>query len=302
MNWLHIFNGSSSMRVRQICLILAFLFVSIANSLSQSTMNPEYNLPSLFNDDGDGFVIIAHRGASAYYPENTMAAFRGAVEMNAEMIELDVLLSKDGVPVVFHDATLEAHTNGSGNVSDYTLEELKQLDAGSWFDNRFSDQQIPTLEEVLQFASDKVALNIEIKTEAVTDQLKGGVEEKSLKLVRKYKMEEHVLFSSFDYRAVSHFKQLGNNISVALLYNNRWPNHRLPHELINEYRADAVNCSYRQLTKKRLASLRSHHIPSFIYTVDKKSRMRKLIAAGINGIFTNKPDLLREVVEDYHRQ
>lgn len=302
MNWLHIFNGSSSMRVRQICLILAFLFVSIANSLSQSTMNPEYNLPSLFNDDGDGFVIIAHRGASAYYPENTMAAFRGAVEMNAEMIELDVLLSKDGVPVVFHDATLEAHTNGSGNVSDYTLEELKQLDAGSWFDNRFSDQQIPTLEEVLQFASDKVALNIEIKTEAVTDQLKGGVEEKSLKLVRKYKMEEHVLFSSFDYRAVSHFKQLGNNISVALLYNNRWPNHRLPHELINEYRADAFNCSYRQLTKKRLASLRSHHIPSFIYTVDKKSRMRKLIAAGINGIFTNKPDLLRDVVEDYHRQ
>ncbi|MDZ7683157.1 MAG: glycerophosphodiester phosphodiesterase family protein [Fodinibius sp.] len=264
-------------------------------------MSQTPNLPSLYNDDGDGFTIIAHRGASAYYPENTMAAFRGAEAMDAEMIELDVLLSKDGVPVVFHDAHLEDHTNGTGLVRDHTLEELKTLNNGSWFDDQYSGQQIPTLEEVLKFASEKIALNIEIKTEAVTDQLEDGVAQKSLALVQKYDMEEHVLFSSFDYRAVAHLKELAPTIPVAVLYNNRWPNHRLPHELVREYSADAFNCSYRQLTKRRLANLRTHNIPSFVYTVDRKSRMRKLIAAGVNGIFTNKPDLLREVVQHYHR-
>ncbi|MDZ7689984.1 MAG: glycerophosphodiester phosphodiesterase family protein [Balneolaceae bacterium] len=169
------------------------------NTAAQSTEQTEYMLPTLYNDDGDNFIIIAHRGASAYYPENTMAAFRGAVDMGAEMIELDILLSKDGVPVAFHDARLGSHTNGSGRLENYTLEQLKQLDAGAWFDAKFTGQRIPTLDEVLEFAKGKIALNIEIKTEAVTDELHGGVEEKSIALVQKYGMEDHVLFSSFDY-------------------------------------------------------------------------------------------------------
>lgn len=264
-------------------------------------MDHAYHLPSLYNDDGDEFIIIAHRGASAYYPENTMAAFKAAVEMNAEMIELDVLISKDGIPVVLHDAQLKARTNGRGMVSDYTVNELKKLDAGSWFGNQFSDQQVPTLSEVLEFAAGKIAVNIEIKTEAVTDQLEGGVVERSLKLVQKYGMEDYVLFSSFNYQAVEHVKKLKPEMPAALLYNRLKSRRKLPHELVTQYKADAFNCSYRQLTRKRLASLRAHDIPSFIYTVDLKHRMRKLIAAGVNGVFTNKPDLLRNVVEDFHR-
>lgn len=264
-------------------------------------MSQEFRLPSLYNDDGDDFLIIAHRGASAYYPENTMAAFEGALAMGAEMIELDVMLSKDGIPVVFHDASLQKHSNGKGLVINYTLQELKKLDAGSWFDSRFSDQQIPTLEEVLAFASGNIALNIEIKTEAVSDQLRDGVEEKCLELVKKYDMEEYVLFSSFDYRAVRHLKALDSGISVALLYNNR-SNRKLPHELLKEYKADAFNCSYRQLKRKWINDLRDHNIPNFIYTVDKKSQMQKLIAAGVSGIFTNKPDVLREVIWNYHKK
>lgn len=263
-------------------------------------MDHEYHLPSLYNDDGDGFTIIAHRGASAYYPENTMAAFKAAVEMNAEMIELDVLISKDGIPVVLHDALLTARTDGRGMVSDYTVNELKKLDAGSWFDDRFSDQQIPTLNEVLEFAAGKIAVNIEIKTEAVTDQLKGGVVERSMKLVKKHEMEDYVLFSSFNYQAIEHVKKLDPEMPAALLFNRAQSRRKLPHELVEEYNADAFNCSYRQLTKRRLISLREHNIPSFIYTVDLKHRMRKLIAAGVNGIFTNKPDLLQKVVEDFH--
>lgn len=262
-------------------------------------MPREYRLPSLFNDDEDDFFIIAHRGASFYYPENTMAAFKGAVAMNAEMIELDVMLSRDGVPVVFHDEKLRAHTNGRGFVKYHTLKELQQLDAGSWYDKCFADQRIPTLEEVLDFASGTIALNLEIKKEAVTDRREEGVAEKCLELARKYDMEAHILFSSFDYRAIRHLREMDAEISVALLYNPRQSKRKLPHELIEEYEADAFNCSYWQFNRKRVASLRKHAIPSFVYTVDTESRMRKLIAAGVNGIFTNRPDLLRQVVEDY---
>lgn len=259
-------------------------------------MNQAYRLPSLYQDDGDNFFIIAHRGASAYYPENTMAAFEGALEMGAEMIELDVMLSKDGVPIVFHDARLNAHTDGKGYVWDYPLKALKKFDAGSWYHPRFSDQRIPTLEEVLAFASGRIALNIEVKPEAVTEASRGGIEEKCLKLVRKYNMEEHVLFSSFDYRAVSHLKALDPQIPVALLYNNSRSRFKLPHELVREYKADAFNCSYRQLKRKWVADLREHGIPYFIYTVDRVSKMQKLIASGVTGIFTNKPDVLAGVV------
>lgn len=267
--------------------------------MAKSVIQREFHLPSIFNDDEDGFIIIAHRGASYYYPENTMAAFEGAVEMNAEMIEIDILLSKDGVPVVFHDEKLRAHSNGRGFVKNKTLEELQALDAGSWYDERFADQHIPALEEVLDFASGTIAVNIEIKKEVVSNQRKGGVEEKCLELVREYNMEKYVLFSSFDYRAVKHLKELDSEIPVALLYNRLQSKRKLPHELIEEYKADAFNCSYREYTRKRVANLREHGIPSFVYTVDTESRMRKLIAAGVNGIFTNKPDLLRRVVEDY---
>lgn len=300
MNWSNIFSGNSSVSVKLICIILALICSSIPNSFAQSTMSQKYRLPSLYNDDGDGFIIIAHRGASKKYPENTMAAFKAAVKMGAEMIEIDVLLSQDGVPIVFHDSRLNSHTNGKGRVSNYTVKELKKLDAGSWFAPRFSDQRIPTLEEVLAFAKGKVALNIEIKTEAVTDQREDGIAEKSLELVREYGMEDYVLFSSFDYRAVKHLKSLAPQVSVALLYNRSRSNFKLPHELLEKYKADAFNCSYRQLTTKRLANLRKHSIPIFIYTVNKEAKMRKLITAGVRGIFTDRPGLLAQVIRDYH--
>lgn len=250
-------------------------------------------LPNLYNQDGDGFIVIAHRGASAYYPENTMAAFRGAVALDAEMIELDVMLSSDGVPVVFHDAGLEDHTDGTGALRNLTLQQLKELDAGSWFGPEYAGERIPTLEEVLAFASGTIALNIEIKTEAVTDRTKGGIEEKSLELVEKYGMKEHVLFSSFDYRAVRHLKELDPDIPAGLLYEKENSGKKLPSQLVAEYDADAFNCSFRELTKKRMNDLRSHNIPVFVYTVNDEKRMKKLIGRGVSGIFSDKPDVLK---------
>lgn len=279
--------------------ILSLTLILFAPAIfAQMSEQTSYTLPELYKDNGDGFIVIAHRGASAYYPENTMAAFKGAVEMDAEMIELDVMLSRDGVPVVFHDAKLDAHTNGKGMLNNFTLKELQELDAGSWFDAKFAGEKIPALEEVLAFASGKIALNIEIKTEAVTDAVKGGVEEKCLKLVKKYGMGTHVLFSSFDYRAIAHLKELDPHMPVAILYEKKQSDGLLPSELLNKYKADAFNCSYRQLNTKRHRDIQKYDLPVFVYTVDEEARMHKLLDMNVSGIFTNKPDVLWDVLKN----
>lgn len=253
---------------------------------------------SLYSDDGDSFVIIGHRGASAYHPENTMSAFKAAHEMGAEMIELDLTLSKDGIPVVIHDETLDRTTSGNGLVSDYTYRELKELDAGSWFSENHANESIPTLEEVLQFAKGKISVNIEIKPEAVTDEVRGGIEEKAWELVKKYEMEDYVLFSSFDYRAIAHLKEINVDIAAALLYEKQQSGKMSPSELVEEYSADAFNCSYRQFSKRWAKEAREAGFPVFVYTVNGERRMRKMINRGVTGIFSDKPDVLKKVVEN----
>ncbi len=276
-------------------LIIVLLLVYIPASAQQGKMN----LPvKLYTDNNDGFVIIGHRGASAYYPENTLSAFIAAYEMGAEMVELDILLTKDGVPVVIHDETLDRTTNGKGKVADFSLEELKKLDAGLWFGEAHQGEPIPTLEEVLQFAKGKIALNIEIKTEAVTDTLKNGVEEKALNLVKKYGMQDYVLFSSFDYRAIAHLRELDVDISTALLYERSQSGSSLPSELVASYQANAFNCSRRQFSKKWANDTKEQEIPVFIYTVNKEKNMKKMINRGASGIFSDKPDLLKQVVDN----
>lgn len=280
-------------------LTLIFGFLILTTTFMNAQPPAEKSLPvKLYSDDGDNFIVIAHRGASAYYPENTMAAFKAAYEMGAEMIELDVTLSKDGIPVVIHDKKLNRTTNGKGIVSDYNLEHLKKLDAGSWFAKEFSGETIPTLEEVLEFAKDKISLNIEIKTEAVRDSVNSGIEEKSLELVEKYDMQKYVIFSSFDYRALTHLRQLDVDISVALLYERRQSQRKDPSELLKNYNVNAFNCSFKKLTKKWIKDIIDHEIPAFVYTVNKERDMKKLLLIGVRGIFTDKPDVLKQVVDN----
>ena len=285
-----------------VLLLLATVFSLGHRPLRQESPVSELSRwPKLYRDDGDGFLVIGHRGARAYYPENTLPSFRGAVEKGAEMIELDVQLSRDGYPVVFHDTDLKRCTDGRGRVADHTLEELKKLDAGSWFAHRFAGTRIPTLREVLEFAVGKIALNIEIKTEAVTDTLGDGVEEKCLRMVKEFGMEDHVIFSSFDYRALRHLRMLDGDIPVALLYNKELSEGKSPARLTDAFDADAFNCSRRELGRRWRRNLHKHDIPYMVYTVNNPRHMRQLIENGAAGIFTDKPDLLRKVAETFDK-
>lgn len=244
----------------------------------------------------NNFAVIAHRGASFYAPENTMSAFELAHQMKADMIELDVLLSKDNVPVVLHDSFLEGTTNGKGLVKDHTLDELKQLDAGSWFSEKFKDEKIPTLEEVLIWAKDKISLNIEVKTEAVSDTYKNGIEFYSTQLVRKYKMQNHIVFSSFDYRSISHLKKNAPEIATSILYEKRRPFRKKPLDLIQKYQADGFNANWRRLNAREINQIKQEGYDVWVYTVNKEKTIRKMIRRGVTGIFSDRPDLLRQVL------
>lgn len=281
-----------------ICIILFVSGKTVNGQDSFSEIQRVHLSEETMDRDTDGFIIIAHRGASAYFPENTMIAFKGAVEMEADMIELDVLLSKDMIPVVFHDARLDKKTNGTGLVSEYTLEELRELDAGSWFDKKFKGEKIPTLEEVLIYTKGKIAVNIEIKPEAVFDKIENGVEQKVIDLVRKHNMTDQVIISSFDYRVIERFKKLAPEFAAALLYERKQSHGRAPIELVRHYNSDAFNFSSSQLADSWATQLNENDIPFFIYTVNDPKLMRSVIRAGAKGIFTDKPDVLKKVAKE----
>jgi glycerophosphoryl diester phosphodiesterase len=279
---------------------LIFVAVMLLMSACKEPSKPEHHkiiiMPSLYNDNQDGFMVIAHRGASAYAPENTLMAVRRAMEMRAEMVEVDVLLSKDGIPVLLHDPSLERTTSGQGLVSDFTLSELKRLDAGSWFSEKTKAEPIPTVEELLELVKGKMALNLEIKTQALTDSLEGGIVQKVVDLVRKHGMQENVIVSSFDPRAIRQLKEYAPEIPGAILYTAELYGDKHPIDIVKELKADAFNCSWKEIRKDWVDSLHHHKIPVNIYTVNADTLMHQMLDLGVDGIFTDYPDLLLQVL------
>jgi len=151
-------------------------------------------------------------------PENTFASFALALELGADVIELDVHLSADDECVVIHDETLERTTNGHGIVGETTLADLKRLDAGSWRGAEFAGQQIPTLDEVLTWARGRCILDIEIKADPVPYE---GIEPRVVDLIRRHEMQDHVIVISFDHRVVKRVKEIAPELATGVLYNCR---------------------------------------------------------------------------------
>jgi len=154
-------------------------------------------MPENRNWESSAPLVIAHRGASMYAPENTIAAFELAVEMGADAIELDTMLTADGTPIVIHDQSLERTTNGSGSVASKSIEEIQLLDAGSTFDARFDGEKIPTLKEVFSAVGNKILINVELKNYASPlDHLPETV----IDLVVKKGLADRVLLCGIDRR------------------------------------------------------------------------------------------------------
>lgn len=246
-------------------------------------MNKKYNT-----------LVIAHRGFSGRYPENTLIAIEEAVRY-AQMVEIDIQLSKDNIPIVFHDSNLKRTTNGIGKVKEKTLNEIKQLDAGLWFSENFRGTKIPTLEEVLELTKDKIILNIEIKKSSVSKK-NSIIEEASLELVNKYQMHDQVIFSSFSTLALKRIKQMNPEIKTALLTRARF----IDMSIIQAKRLNVISIHDDKRFFKRNIIKKSHenNLNINVYTINKKSEMTKFIKKGVNGIFTDYPDILNQTLND----
>jgi glycerophosphoryl diester phosphodiesterase len=244
---------------------------------------------------GFPFLTIAHRGASYYAPENTLPAFELAVDMNADVIEIDVTLSSDRIPVIFHDKIMDKKSSGTGLVIHRDLKYIKSADAGSWFSKKFKGTEILTLEEFLGWIRGRIAVNIEIKKEVQILSPDMAAEEKIVNLVEKYGMGDHVFYSSFSYACVKKLKIIDKGIPVAVLYDPKQLKGVGPAELVKRLGADLFNCSWRELGSGWRHELQNQHIPVLVYTVNRPGRMKNLIQKGVNGIFSDRPDLLKKV-------
>jgi glycerophosphoryl diester phosphodiesterase len=238
-------------------------------------------------------LIIAHRGYRARYPENTLVSFLAAMDAGAHMIELDVMLSRDRKVVVIHDATVDRTTNGHGPINGYTIEELKALDAGTWFQPRFAGERIPTLEEVLEHVRDRAMINIEIKSSAYEiNQPADAIEKQVVELVRRNNIRSSVLVSSFEWRILDRIVAMDNATAVALLSRN--PADRDNVELCLRLKAFSWNPNCRELSCEQVKTMHGSGIHVFPYNVDTLEEYQKVMEMDVDGVITSDPLMILE--------
>lgn len=236
---------------------------------------------------------FAHRGASAEAPANTLAAFLLAGELGADGVELDVHLSQDEELVVIHDFTLEATTNGHGPVQSKTLAELKELDAGSWFDPAFAGLEIPTLQEVVDAVGDHLLINIELKTKSLRDdRLSAAV----VRFVERNHLFKRVLVSSFNPMALRWVRQLNASIPIGLLIDAKQPFWLPPGWLCALSQPDALHPHYSRVDAGYVRRARAQGYRVHTWTVDDPGEIWRLVRNQVDLIITNRPDVLRRVL------
>ncbi|MDD2957402.1 MAG: glycerophosphodiester phosphodiesterase [Lachnospiraceae bacterium] len=238
--------------------------------------------------------VWAHRGASGYAPENTLEAFELAVKQNADGIELDVQLSRDGELVVIHDETIERVSGIKGNVRDFTLEQLKALNVNRTH-TEYHTSRIPALKEVYELIYPTgLCINVELKTGI---WFYPGIEEKLIQLTQDMNMQDRVWYSSFNHASALKMKQLDASSRVGLLYSDGWMN--VP-EYAENAGADALHpMGYNLQYPGFLEQCRERNLKIHVWTINREEDIRTVAAAGADAIITNYPDRARKVLEEY---
>ncbi|MDK8181446.1 glycerophosphodiester phosphodiesterase family protein [Paenibacillus sp. UMB4589-SE434] len=208
---------------------------------------------------------IAHRGYPLKYPENTMVGFQAALEFQFSHVELDVQLTKDGIPVVIHDPTVNRTINGEGTVKSYTLAELRKLDAGL-------GERIPTLEEALLFLRDRVCIDLELKQ---TGNLYPGLEEAVLEVVRQTGTESQVILTSFDHYSVERIRKLDAHIQLGLIMFGASP---AVFPYMKQLNACALSVRHLYLTSEYIERCAEEGVQLMAWTPDDEPSMLKLAA------------------------
>ncbi|SHJ70527.1 glycerophosphodiester phosphodiesterase [Parasporobacterium paucivorans] len=239
-------------------------------------------------------LIWAHRGASAYAPENTLRAFQKAVDMRADGIELDVQMTKDGYLVVIHDETVDRVSDGKGWVRDLTYRELLKLNVNKKFPE-LGRINIPTLEEVYLLVKDSnLTVNVELKNGIVFYE---QLENKVMELAAVTGMEERVIYSSFNHFSVMKLKELNPSVRTGFLYGDGYLD--MP-EYAQKHHVDALHPAFYNLQYPGfIPECKQRGIQLRVWTVNREEDMVRLCEAGVDVIITNFPDIGRKVVDAY---
>lgn len=236
-------------------------------------------------------LVIAHRGASTYAPENTFAAFDLALEMGAQHLEFDVQMSSDGHLVIIHDDNVNRTTNGSGAVSAHTLAQLQALDAGAWFNAKFAGARIPTLDTVLERYGRRAHLHVEIKGKSA------GLSERTVDAIRRFGLSPHVTMTSFQKPKLEDLRAYAPELPTG------WLLREINDAMISEARTLGLTqlCPKADIvTPDLVEKLRSAGFVVRAWGVANEALMRNMVAAGVDGMTVNFPDKLIAFLN--HRQ
>ena len=242
-------------------------------------------------------LILAHRGANKVAPQNTIPAFMKALEFNADGIETDVHLSKDGEIVICHNYTVDETSNGNGLIDELTLSELKTMDFGSYFNKDFAGVTLPTLSELLDVVRKMKLINIEIKPpKKDNDLIKKVVEE-----INKYGILENSIVSCFDPECIRMVKEFDKNVKTALLYENDELGNEIMTFGVAKYckqlNVDAAHPHRKLITYKEVIELHNLGIAVNPWTVNLDEEIIRLTDWGCDALISDVPDYCRKVLE-----
>ncbi len=239
-------------------------------------------------------LLVAHRGGSLLAPENTMAAFKNALKLGVDRIELDVQQSNDGVVMVIHDEKINRTTTGKGNISKLTFNQLLTYDAGIKFSKHYAGEKIPTLDEVLSLVCGQCTILIEIKN---PDNIYLGIEKNVADLIVKHNALSWCTVQSFEYESLLRLHKINQNITTGLLIENPKPKDIINNKIDTSFISE-INISQRFASKKSIDFIHALNKKVFVWTVNKPERMKKLIQSGVDGIITDDPKTLKALISD----
>ncbi|RLL41122.1 glycerophosphodiester phosphodiesterase [Oceanobacillus piezotolerans] len=277
--------------MKRIMTILVGLCIAMTAFAGPALAAEQSELGSVISKQEQQEVVnVAHRGASGHAPENTMSAFHKGVEMKADYIEIDVQMTKDGELVVIHDTTVDRTTNGTGDVGDLTFEEIRELDAGSWFGEGYAGEKVPTFEEILDTFRGKVGILIELKA----PELYPGIEEKVADALTERNMErpnnDKIIIQSFNHESMKISKELLPSIPHGVLAGMSWAD--VTEEQLAEFAtyADYFNPNMNIVTHELVSNVHEAGMKIFAYTSRTQEQADRLFQLNVDGIVSDFPE------------
>ncbi len=239
-------------------------------------------------------LVVGHRGAAAYAPENTLASFEKAIELGVDIVELDVHLSNDGVVVVHHDTSLDRTTTGKGKIKHHKWDHIKKLNAGLSFSEHFKNETVPSLEDVINLCQDKTELLIEIKE---GEKFYPEIEDRIIEMIKKYNAEKWCIVQSFKDEVIFRIHKIAPGIRLQKLFVRKL--HYFPVIIdsgitffsFQKYNfVESFNILYKHATKQFVDQAHKHHKKVMVWTVNDQKEIDKMKKLGVDGIISDFPD------------